>query len=121
MPAMVLALMYSCRAVGRRGGLLVPAHYCTNHLLYRGHGPLLPKNRAVFSLFAAMGRATIPRSHRNARHLRLERAMPAKQSSQTQIAFQYGYSPIRCTNPARSGLASTYRATRRTSSWARRA
>ena len=45
MPAMVLALMYSCRAVGRRGGLLVPAHHGTNHLLYRGHGPLLPKNR----------------------------------------------------------------------------
>ena len=72
-------------------------------------------------MFWGMGRALIPRSHRNARHLRLERAMPAKQSNQTQIAFQYGYAPIRCTNPARSGLVSTYRATRRTSSSARRA
>ena len=121
MPAMVLALMSSCRAVGRRGRLLVPAHHGINHLLYRGHGPLLPKNRAVFGLFAAMGRATIPRFHRIVWHLRLERAMPAKQSNQTQIAFQYGYAPNRCTNPARSGLVSTYRATRRTSSWARRA
>ena len=75
----------------------------------------------AFGMFAGLGRATIPRSHRNARHLRLEWAMPAKQSNQTQIAFQYGYSPIRCTNPARSGLASTYRATLRTSSSARRA
>ena len=47
MLAMVFALGRSACAVGCRGGLPDREHLCAHRLLYRGHGPLLPKYQAL--------------------------------------------------------------------------